>query len=152
EGALVPGERRALTARVALDAVLLVLSRGGLERLLELHPHLHARVAELLVRRLKAAVRGPTTRPCEVVALAGWRAGSERHAFALGLAEAIERELGRAVAIVTATTRGHASAFAPRPERQDAVVLGETKAAAALRARVVAAVAPSVTQAPVVLL
>src|SRR5215469_14025480 len=75
EGALVPGERRAFTVRVALDAVLLVLSRSGIERLLELHPRLHERAEALLARRLKAVVhQGAVRRQCEVVALSGWRA------------------------------------------------------------------------------
>jgi NTE family protein len=153
EGALVAGERRAFTARVALDAVLLVLSRSGIARLLELHPRLHERAEALLARRLKAAVhQRPVTRPCDVVALSGWRAGSERRAFALGLAHALERELGRAVAIVTATTGARSSAITTRPERLDTVVLGETKAAAALRARVASEVATRVAQVPVVLL
>src|SRR5262249_3177053 len=116
EGALGAGERRAFTARVALDAVLLVLSRHGIERLLELHPELHERAEALLARRLKAAVhQGRVARPSEVVALAGWRVGSERRAFALGLAHALERELGRAVAVVTATAHGRPSRLAPRP-------------------------------------
>jgi NTE family protein len=151
EGALVAGERRAFTVRVALDAVLLVLSRSGIERLLELHPQLHERVDALLARRLKTAMhRG--TRPCEVVALAGWPAGSERRALALGLAHALERELGRPVAIVTVTTRARSSTITTRPDRPDTVVLGEAKAAAALRARVASEVATRVEQVPVVLL
>src|SRR5262249_53403736 len=153
EGALVAGERRAFTVRVALDAVLVVLSRSGIERLLELHPRLHERAETLLARRLKAAVhQGPVRRPCEVVALAGWRPGSERRAFALGLAHALERELGRAVAIVTVTTHARSSAITTRPERPDTVVLGETKAAAALRARVASEGATPVAHAPVRLL
>src|SRR5262249_12187039 len=153
EGALVAGERRVFTVRVALDAVLLVLSRSGITRLLDLHPRLHERVDALLARRLKAAMhRGPVTRPCEVVALSGWRAGSERRALALGLAHALERELGRAVAIVTLTTRARSSAITARPDRPDTVVLGETKAAAALHARVTSEVATRVAQVPVVLL
>ena len=153
EGALLAGEQRAFTARVALDAVLLVLSRSGLRRLLDLHPRLHERVDALLARRLKAAMhRGPVTRPCEVVALSGWRAGSERRALALGLAHALERELCRAVAIVTVTTHARSSAVTARPERPDTVVLGETKAAAALHARVASEVATRVAHVPVVLL
>ena len=153
EGALVAGERRAFTVRVALDAVLLVLSRSGIKRLLELHPRLHEPAEVLLARRLKAAVhQGPVRRPCEVVALSGWRAGGERRSLTLGLAHALERELGRAVAIVTVTTRARSSAITTRPERPDTVVLGETKAAAALRARVASEVATCVAQAPVVLL
>lgn len=152
EGALVAGERRAFTARVALDAMLLVLSRSGIERLLDLHPRLHELTA-LLARRLKAAVhRGPVTRPCEVVALSGWRAGSERRALALGLAHALERELGRAVAIVTVTSHARASAITTRSERPDTVVLGEAHEAGALRARVASEVATRFAQAPVVLL
>jgi NTE family protein len=152
EGALLADERRAVTARVALDAVLLVLSRSGIERLLDLYPQLHQRVAALLARRLKASVQGPATRPCEVVALSGWRAGSERRALVLGLARVLERELGRAVAIVTVTTRARSATITTRPERPDTVVLGEAKAAAALRARVTSEVATCVAQAPVVLL
>src|SRR5215472_15797372 len=153
EGALVAGERRAFTVRVALDVVLLVLSRSGIERLLELHPQLHERAEALLARRLKAAMHhGPVRRPCEVVALSGWRAGSERRAFALGLAHALEREFSRAVAIVTVTTHARSSAITTRHDRPDTVVLGETKAAAALRARVASEVATCVAQAPVVLL
>ena len=56
EAVLVPGERRAVTTRVALDAVLLVLPRGSLDRLLELQPSLHQRVSLLLGRRLKVAL------------------------------------------------------------------------------------------------
>src|SRR5262245_8020825 len=59
-GAVVAGERPAFKAAVAVDAVLLVLSRSGIERLLELHPQLHERAEALLARRLKAAVhQGP---------------------------------------------------------------------------------------------
>jgi NTE family protein len=153
EGALVAGERRAFTVRVALDAVLLVLPRSGIERLLELHPQLHGPAEALLARRLKAAVhQGPVRRPCEVVALSGWRVGSERRAFALGLAHALEREFGRAVAILTVTTHAHSSSITTRPDRPDTVVLGEARAAAALRARVASEVATRVEQAPVVLL
>jgi NTE family protein len=153
EGALVAGEQRAFTVRVALDAVLLVLSRSGIERLLALHPRLHEPVDALLARRLRVALhRGPVRRPCEVVALSGWRAGSERHALALGLAHALERELGRPVAIITATTHARSSAITTRQDRPDTVVLGETKASAALRSRVASEVATRVAQVPVVLL
>src|SRR5262249_42136566 len=82
----------------------------------------------------------------------GWRAGSERRAFALGLAHALEREFSRAVAIVTVTTHARSSAITTRPERPDTVVLGEAKAAAALHARVASEVATRVAQVPVVLL
>src|SRR3989441_10760490 len=74
EAVLVPGERRAVTTRVALDAVLLVLPRGSLDRLLELQPSLHQRVSLLLGRRVKVAVHaggGPTKRPRGGVVLAG---------------------------------------------------------------------------------
>src|SRR5262249_46883772 len=57
EGALMPGERRAVTTRVALDAVLLVLPRASIDRLLELHPSLHQRVPVLLGRHLKMALQ-----------------------------------------------------------------------------------------------
>src|SRR5262249_8178316 len=125
----------------------------GITRLLDVHRRLHERVDALLARRLKAAMhRGPVRRSCEVVALSGWRAGSERRAFALGLAHALERELGRAVAIVTVTTHARSSAIAARSDHPDTVVLGETKAAAALRARVASETSSRVAQVPVVLL
>src|SRR5215813_6196698 len=60
EAAVFTGERRAVTARVALDAVLLVLPRHSIDRLLELHPSLHQRVSALLARRLKDAVQATT--------------------------------------------------------------------------------------------
>src|SRR5262249_34238891 len=62
------------------------------------------------------------------------------------------RELDRAVAIVTATTHARSSAITTRHDRPDTVVLGETKAAAALRSRVASEVATRVAQVPVVLL
>src|SRR5262249_27237834 len=137
----------------ALDAVLLVLSRSGIERLLELHPQLHERAEALLARRLKAAMHhGAVRRPCAVVALSGWRAGSERRALALGLAHALEREFCRAVATLPGRPQARSSAITPRPDRPDTVVLGETKAVAALRARVASEVATRVAQVPVVLL
>src|SRR5215470_11765459 len=51
EAAIVTGARRAVTARVALDAVLLVLPRNSIDHLLELHPSVHQRVSALLARR-----------------------------------------------------------------------------------------------------
>src|SRR5690242_11925369 len=48
EAALVPGEHRSVTTRVALDAVLLVLPREALRRLLDLHPSLQRRVSVVL--------------------------------------------------------------------------------------------------------
>src|SRR5262249_11707055 len=104
EAALVPGERRAVTTPVALDAVLLVLPRGAIDRLLELQPSLHQRVSLLLGRRLKVAlhaVRGRTRRPSEVVVLEGWTSNEERRAFSEELAGAVENTLGHAVSIVT---------------------------------------------------
>src|SRR5262249_60219545 len=122
------GEPRASTARVHLDAGLTDLPRRGSRRLLELHAPRHERAEALLARRLKTAMHhGPVTRPCVVLALSGWRAGSERRALALGLAHALERELGRAVAIVTVTTHARSSAVTPRPDRPDTVLLGEAK-------------------------
>src|SRR5262249_14369242 len=141
------------TWRGAPESVLLVLSRRGIERLLELHPQLHERAEALLARRLKAAMHhGPVTRPCEVVALSGWRAGSERRALALGLAHALERELGRAVAIVTVTTHARSSAVTPRPDRPDTGVLGGARGAAALGDGVAPGVAAGFAQGRVVLL
>jgi CRP-like cAMP-binding protein len=100
ESVLVPGERRAVTTRVALDAVLVLLPRESLARLLELYPSLHERVAALLGRRLKEAVRivsGGARRLSEIVVLEGWTSGGERRAFVEALAGAVEGELGRGI-------------------------------------------------------
>src|SRR5215470_8109484 len=61
EAAVFAGERRAVTTRVALDAVLLVLPRDSIDRLLELHPLLHQRVSALIARRLKEAMQVATS-------------------------------------------------------------------------------------------
>jgi predicted acylesterase/phospholipase RssA/CRP-like cAMP-binding protein len=155
EAVLVPDERRAMTTCVALDAVLLVLERGYLERLLALHPSLYGRVSALLARRLKEAVRAAlaTTQPrsSEIVVLQGWRSEVERRAFLGALAGALEHELGRPVAIVTVACATRSSAVVTRSDRPDAVVLGEASERAALRERVAAELALRATQAPVVL-
>jgi NTE family protein len=155
EAVLVPGERRAVTTCVALDAVLLVLPRGSLDRLLELHPSLHQRMSVVLARRLKGAlhtVRGGRAKPSEIVALEGWTSGGERRAFVGALAAAIEGELRRPVSIVTVASSARASAIAVRPDRPDAVVSGEAREGAALRARVAAEVATRAEHVPVVLI
>jgi len=151
EAALIPGERRALTTRVALDAVLLVLPRASLDRLLEIHPPLHERVSFLLGRRLKTAletVRGRTARPGEIVLLAGWTSRADRQAFAEMLAAAVETEIGRPASIVTVTSaRGRPG----RPNRPDAVVPPDSREGP-LRERLAAELAARAAHAPVVLL
>jgi len=154
EAAVFAGERRAVTTRVALDAVLLVLPRDSIDRLLELHPLLHQRVSALIARRLKEAMQvatsGRRARPSEIVVLQGWRSAVERSEFTLALAGALERELGRPVAIVTvaAPTRTDVAA---RRDRPDAMVLGEGREGGALRTRVASELALRAAQAPVVL-
>src|SRR5262249_43693249 len=155
ESVLIPGEQRGVTTRVAIDAVLLVLEREPLERLLALHPWLHERVSALLARRLKEALRAAaaTTGPCssEIIALQGWRSDVDRRAFLGALAGALEHELGRAVAIVTVASPTRSSTLATRRDRPDAVVLGEASEGGALRERVAAELALRAAQAPVVL-
>jgi len=155
EAVLIPGERRAMTTVVALDAVLLVMERGYLERLLALHPSLYERVSALLARRLKEAVRAAhaTTQACtsEIVVLQGWKSEVERRAFLGALAGALEHELGRAVAIVTVASATRSSSVTTRRDRPDAVVLGEDSEGGALCERVAAELALRADQAPVVL-
>jgi NTE family protein len=155
ESVLMAGERRRMTARIALDALLLVLSRTHLERLLELHPSLHERVAALLMRRLKDAMQVALgeTRPqrSEIVALQGWRSGTEREAFVDALVGALERELGREVALLTVTPSRHSSAVPGRRNRRDGVVVGEASEGASLRERIATELAQRAAQAPVVL-
>ncbi|HZR82348.1 MAG TPA: patatin-like phospholipase family protein [Candidatus Binatia bacterium] len=149
------GEPRAVTTRVALDARLLVLSREGLARLLEIHPSLHEHVAAALMRRLKDAVRvmlrAPNAPTSEVVAIEGWSSDAARADFALALAGALERELGREVAIVTITSRSHRSDAPTRPDRPDGVVVGEVAEGGALRERIASELAGLAGRVPVVL-
>ncbi len=155
ESVLVPGERRAVTTRVALDAVLVLLPRDSLARLLELYPSLHERVAALLGRRLKEAVRivgGGARRPSEIVVLEGWTSGGERRAFVEALAGAVEGELGRGVSIVTVASPGATSAITVRGDRPDAIVAAEARDGGALRDRLATELATRAAQAPVVLL
>jgi len=155
EAVLVAGERRAVTTRVALDAVLLSLPRGSLDRLLELHPPLHQRVSVVLARRLKEALRGmrgTTTRPCEIVMLEGWTSGAERRAFIEALAGAVEDELGRAVSIVTVGSSARAAAATVRRNSPDAVVTDGAADGRRLRERVAAELAARSAHAPVVLI
>jgi NTE family protein len=155
EAVLVPGERRAVTTRVALDAVLVLLTRESLARLLELHPSLHERVAILLARRLKEAVRivgDGARRPSEIVVLEGWTSGTERRAFAEALAGAVEAELGREVSIVTVASPGATSAMTVRGDRPDAIVAAEARDGGALRDRLATELATRAGQAPLVIL
>ena len=155
ESVLVPGERRAVTTRVALDAVLVLLPQDSLARLLELHPSLHERVAALLGRRLKEAVRiveSGASRPSEIVVLEGWTSAGERRAFVEALAGAVEAELGRGVSIVTVASPGATSAVTVRGDRPDAVVACEPRDRGTLRERVATELAARGAQAPVVLL
>jgi NTE family protein len=154
EAAVLTGEPRSVTTRVALDALLLVLPRESIDRLLELHPSLHQRVSALLARRLKEAVQAATgarkARRSEIVVLQGWKSAVERTEFALGLADALERELGASVAIVTVAPRSHSS-VAERRDRPDAFVFGDARKGRALRARVASELAQRAAIAPVVL-
>jgi len=155
ESVLMAGERRRVTTRIALDATLLVLSRAHLERLLALHPSLHERVEALLMRRLKDAMQVALgeTRPqrSEIVALQGWRSGTEREAFVAALVGALERELGCDVAVLTVATSRHSSAVPRRRDRPDGVVVGEGSEGASLRERIATELAWRSAQAPVVL-
>jgi NTE family protein len=155
ESVLVADERRTVTTRIALDALLLVLSRAHLGRLLELHPSLHERVSALLMRRLKDAMQVVLgmTKPqrSEIVALQGWRSETDRRAFVDALAGALERELGRDVALLTVASSSHSSAAATRCNRPDGVVVGEAAEGSALRERIAAELARRAAQVPVVL-
>jgi NTE family protein len=154
EAVLVPGQRRVVTTRVALDVVLLVLPRDSVDRLLVLHPPLRERVSILLAQHLEQAVRvvgGQKRRPGEIVVLEGWTSREERRAFTEALAGALEGELGRAVSIVTVASRGARSAATVRDDRPDAVVAAEAREGGALRERLAAELAARADQAPVVI-
>jgi NTE family protein len=155
EAVLVPGERRAVTTRVVLDAVLVFLPQQSLARLLELHPSLHERVAALLGRRLKEAVRivgDGARRPSEIVVLQGWTSGGERRAFVEALAGAIEGELGREVSIVTVASSDATPAMTLRGDRPDGIVAAAAHDRGSLRDRLATELATRAGQAPVVLL
>ena len=154
EAVLLPGQPRIVTTRVALDALLLVLPRESVHRLLELHPSLHERVPAILGRKLDEAVRAVGNRKRrsgEIVVLEGWTSPEERHAFSEALAGALERELGRPMSIVTVASRGAASAATVRDDRPDAVVAAEAREGGPLRERLAGELAARTAQAPVVL-
>jgi len=155
EAVFIPGEARLVTTRIALDAVLLVLPRESLDRLLALHPALHGRVSAILGRRLKGAVHVVSdgrTRPAEIVALESRASGRERRAFVEAVAGAIELELGRAVSIVTVASTRAPSAVTMRGDRPDAVVAAHARRGGTLRERLAAEVAIRGAHAPVVLI
>jgi len=155
ESVLVDGEPRLATARVALDATLLVLPRESVARLLELHPSLRERVSMLLFQRAKHAVhvaRGVRKRPSEVVVIEGWTGETERRAFVDGLADALELELRQPVAIVTVASHARSRRVAVRPDRPDAVVSGDASRPGELRERLASELATRGAEAPVVLL
>src|SRR4029079_2507253 len=155
EAVLVPGERRAVTTRVALDAVLVFLTRESLARLLELHPSLVERVASLIGRRLKQAARivnDGARRPSEIVVLQGWTSAAERRAFIEVLAYGISAELCLCVSIVTVASPGGTSAAAVRGDCPDAIVAADTSDRGTLRERLATELAVRGEQAPVVLL
>jgi NTE family protein len=149
ESVLVAGERRLATARIALDATLLMLPRESVALLLELHPSLQERVSTLLFRRAKHAVHlalgAPRRRPSEVVVISGWSETAERRAFVAGLADALERELDLPAAIVTVASRARGPQV--RPDRPDAVVSGD-----ASREQLASELAARGAEAPIVLL
>jgi NTE family protein len=155
EGALLPGDaRRAVTMRVVLDAVLLVLPRPSIDRLLELQPSLHQRVSALLGRRLKVALeamRDRTKPRGEVVVLEGWTSSEERRAFIEALAAAVEGELGRPISIVTVASAGRTPAVAARGDRPDVVIPCTAEEAGQLRERLAAELAAQRERVPVVL-
>jgi len=74
----------------------------------------------------------------------------ERSEFTLALAGALERELGRPVAIVTVAPSTRTD-VAARRDRPDAMVLGEGREGGGLRTRVASELALRAAQAPVVL-
>lgn len=156
ESVLVDGEPRLATARIALDATLLVLPRESVERLLEIHPPLRERVSTLLFRRAQHAVhvaRGVgRKRPSEVVVIHGWTVDGERRAFVEGLADALEDELGVPAAIVTVASRARSRRVALRPDRPDAVVSGDPSRPGELRERLASELATRGADAPVILL
>ncbi len=143
ESVLVAGERRLVTASVALDAVLIALSRDALARLMRRHPELHERVSARLAERAKDALRlalapsndGP---PSEIVVLEGWTRGDHRRAFVVDAAHALEVEIGRPVAIVTVTSKASARGVPVRTDRPDGVIAANASRPAAARRRLAA--------------
>jgi len=156
ESVLVAGERRLVTASVALDAVLLALSRESIARLLRRHPELYEPLSAGLARRAKDALRlalAPAghTMPSEIVVLEGWTSGEHRRAFVVDLAHALEAELGRPVGIVTVTSRARARSVPVRHDRPDAVVAGDPSRRGGIRKRLAAELGKRRAHAAVVL-
>ena len=155
ESVLLAGEHRAVTTCVALDALLVVLPRLSLELLIGLHPELHEHLSVVLMRRLKDAMHVilgiAKPRPSEIVALQGWRSEPDRRAFIGALADALERELGQDVAILTVASDDRSSAAPARRDRPDSVVVGTAADGGVIRERIAAELARRAAQAPIVL-
>jgi predicted acylesterase/phospholipase RssA/CRP-like cAMP-binding protein len=62
EMALLLGERRSATARVVIDAELLVLRKDDFDELLQLHPQIAIKISQELGRRLTQTTVGPALR------------------------------------------------------------------------------------------
>ena len=62
EMAILLGDRRSATARVVIDADLLVLRKNDLDELLEAHPQIAVMMTQELGRRLSRSNRAPTVR------------------------------------------------------------------------------------------
>jgi NTE family protein len=151
ETALLTGAPRSATAVVTLDCRLLALDTAAFAQLLAGQPHLYEQLAAILGRRLSATSRGTDVRRYEVVLVDNRGRWGSRRTVVEELAAALEREIGRAVAVVTLAARAGAGRPIPRAGRPDAILTGEAHENGALRERLATRIAALGLEAPLVL-
>jgi NTE family protein len=143
------GDAYRVTATAALDCQLLVLREPGWRRLAEVAPDLWRDTSRVFARSLDVVLGRERGSDHLTVGVAGDGPWPQQQAVVLGLAGALERELGTPVPIITLGLRSHP----PPPARangRDRVVLGDPQDPAALRARAMAAVSETIERMPCV--
>ena len=125
-----------VTATAALDCRLLALRRADWPRLEAFVPEVDAEVRRTVARRLEVALARKAATRSEVVAIRSDEPWPARRETVLALAEALERELGAPVAVVTGCSREAASAVTPARENdRDWVLPGDPGDPSAFRER-----------------
>jgi NTE family protein len=138
------------TACAALDCRLLVLRESGWKQLVDLHPRAWVEASRALVRQLQLTMGRETLPVGATVGITSHRPWRYQRRLVIQLAEAMERELGRTVAIVTIGSR-QTTVSPARPNGLDVVVMGNPNNPAELRGRVTTTVGELADKVPYVL-
>jgi NTE family protein len=111
--------RRGATATAAHDSTVVVLPAPTFQRLLEDHPGLHARLVEVLGRRMAAIASGEARSKSEAALVMGPGPWATRRTTVLEVADMVEREIGQPVGVLTVASAPAARDAPPRPDRPD---------------------------------